>query len=147
MTELGTSVEISAPPERVWAVMSDIERWPEWTASVTRVERLDPGPLAVGQRARIRQPRLLPAVWQVTALEPGRGFTWVSRSPGVRVTGRHRVEAAPGGSCAHLTVRFEGLLARLVARLTGALTTRYLGLEARGLKERSEAGGRWDDGP
>jgi uncharacterized protein YndB with AHSA1/START domain len=141
MTEFGTAVAISAPPERVWAVMSDIERWPEWTASVTRIERLDAGPLAVGHRARIRQPRLLPAVWRVTELEPGRGFTWVTRSPGVRATGRHWVEAALGGSRAHITLRFDGILASLVARLVGELTTRYLGLEARGLKERSEAPG------
>jgi uncharacterized membrane protein len=133
------AVEISAPPERVWAVMSDIARWPEWTASVTRVEPLDAGPLAVGHRARIRQPRLLPAVWRVTALTPGRGFTWVTRSPGVRVTARHWVEQANGGSRAHLALRYDGLLSGLVARLAGRLTSRYLALEASGLKARSEA--------
>ena len=138
MTEFATAVEISAPPEQVWAVMSDIERWPEWTDSVTRIERLDPGALAVGHRARIRQPRLLPAVWRVTALEAGRGFTWVTRSPGLRATGGHWVEPAAAGSRAQLTLRFDGILAGLVARLFGALTTRYLALEARGLKERSE---------
>jgi carbon monoxide dehydrogenase subunit G len=138
VTEFGSAVEIAAPPERVWAVMSEIERWAEWTPSVTRVERLDPGPLAVGHRARIRQPRLLPAVWRVTAIEPGRGFTWVTRSAGLRATGGHRVEPAGSGSRAELTLRFEGPLAGLVARLFGALTTRYLALEAGGLKERSE---------
>jgi hypothetical protein len=138
MTELGTAIEISAPPDRVWAVMSDIEHWPEWTPSVTRVERLDRGSLAVGHRARIRQPRLLPAVWQVTALQPGRGFTWVTRSPGLLATGGHWVEPTATGSRAQLTLRFEGILAGLVGRLFGALTTRYLALEARGLKERSE---------
>jgi hypothetical protein len=139
VTDFGTTVEISAPPEQVWAVMSDIERWPEWTASVTRIERLDGGPLAVGHRVRIRQPKLPPAVWRVTLLEPGRGFSWVTRSPGVRAIGSHWVEPAGPGSRAHLSLRFDGILARLVARLTGELTTRYLALEARGLKERSEA--------
>jgi hypothetical protein len=138
MKEFATAVDISATPERVWAVLSDLERWPEWTPSVTRIERLDTGPLAVGHRARLRQPRLLPAVWQVTELEPGRGFTWVTRSPGVRVTGQHWVEPAQTGSRAHLRLRFEGMLASLVAGLAAGLTTRYLALEARGLKERSE---------
>jgi uncharacterized membrane protein len=137
-TEFGTAIQISAPPEQVWAVISDIERWPEWTPSVTRIERLDPGPLAVGHRARIRQPRLLPAIWRVTALEPGRGFTWVTQSPGIRATGGHWVERTGDGSHAHLTLRFEGALAGLVARFFGTLTTRYLALEARGLKERCE---------
>ena len=58
MTDFAIAVEISAPPDRVWALMSDIGRWPEWTPTVTRVDPLDPGPLAVGHRARIRQPRL-----------------------------------------------------------------------------------------
>ena len=39
--------------DRVWAVMSDIERWHEWTASITGIQKLEPGPLAVGLRARV----------------------------------------------------------------------------------------------
>lgn len=138
MTDFALDVEISAPPDRVWAVMSDIEAWPEWTPTVTRVELLDPGPLAVGQRARVLQPRLPAAVWRITALEPGRSFTWVTRSPGVVVTARHSVEPAPGGSRAHLALHFGGLLGPLVARITRGLNTRYLGLEAAGLRQRSE---------
>jgi hypothetical protein len=139
VTDFAIAVEISASPDRVWAVMSDIERWPEWTPTVTRVERLDPGPLAVGQRARVLQPRLPAAVWRITALEAGRSFTWVTRSPGVVVTARHSVEAAGGGSRAHLVLHFGGVLGRLIARITRGLNTRYLGLEAAGLRQRSEA--------
>ena len=62
----------------------------------------------------------------------------MTRSPGVRVTGQHWVEPAQTGSRAHLRLRFEGMLASLVAGLAAGLTTRYLALEARGLKERSE---------
>jgi uncharacterized protein YndB with AHSA1/START domain len=34
------TVDIDAPPDRVWAVMSDIERWPEWTPTVTSIARM-----------------------------------------------------------------------------------------------------------
>ena len=138
MTDFAIAVEVSAPPERVWAVMSDIERWPEWTPPVTRVERLDPGPLAVGQRTRILQPSLPAAVWRITALEQGRSFTWVTRSPGVVVTARHLVEPAGGGSRARLALHFGGMLGPLVARIARGLNTRYLALEAAGLRQRSE---------
>ncbi len=138
MTQFSISVEIRASPDRVWGVLYDIERWPEWTPTVISIQRLDRGPLAVGSRARIRQPKLPPALWQVTELEEGRSFTWVSRSPGVRVTARHGVEANQDGSQATLSLQFSGLLSPLVARLTRSLSERYLGLEARGLRERSE---------
>ncbi len=138
MTHVPITVEIQAPPERVWAVLWDIERWPEWTPSVTSIERLDRGPLAVGSRARIRQPRLLPAVWQITELDEGRSFTWITRSLGVRVTARHDIEVNERGSRVTLSLQFSGLLGPLAARLTRGLTERYLVLEASGLKARSE---------
>jgi hypothetical protein len=138
VTDFAIAVEIAAPPDRVWAVMSDIERWAEWTPTVTRIDRLDPGPLAVGQRARILQPRLPAAVWRITRLEPGRGFTWETRSPGVVVTGDHTVEPNGAGSRARLSLHFGGLLGPVVARIFRGLNTRYLELEAAGLRRRSE---------
>jgi uncharacterized protein YndB with AHSA1/START domain len=137
MRDFSITVDIAALPERVWAVMSDIERWPEWTPTVTRIERLDRGPLAVGSRARIRQPKLLPAIWEVTALQDGRSFGWVTRSPGVLVTAKHGVAPAGAGTRASLSLRFTGLLGGLVARVTQGLNERYLALEAEGLRERS----------
>jgi carbon monoxide dehydrogenase subunit G len=136
--DFSISVEIDAPPERVWAVMSDIERWPEWTPSVTRIERLDAGPLGPGSQARIRQPKLLPALWTVTALATGHSFAWTTGGPGVRVVARHAVEAVGRGSRATLSLQFGGVLGGLVARLTRGLNNRYLNLEAAGLKSRSE---------
>jgi uncharacterized membrane protein len=138
MTYFSTAVEIHAPIDRVWAVLSDLERWPEWTPTVTSLQRVDRGPLAVGSRARVRQPKLPPAEWRVTELDEGRSFAWVTGSLGVQVTGAHSVEANEGGSRAMLSLQFSGFLGPLVARLTRSLNERYLALEARGLRERSE---------
>jgi uncharacterized membrane protein len=138
MRDFSITIDIAARPERVWAVLRDVERWPEWTPTVTTVTPLDRGPLAVGSRARIRQPKLLPAIWRVTALEEGRSFSWATRTAGVRVTARHWVEPAPGGSRATLAIEFSGLLGPIVARLTRRMCEGYLALEASGLKARSE---------
>ena len=48
------SVDIAAQPDVVWAVISDTERWHEWTESVRGIRLLDKGPLRVGSR---RPPR------------------------------------------------------------------------------------------
>jgi len=135
-TQFSTTVEIPAPPPLVWPVLAAVERWPEWTASISRVKMLSSGPLQVGSRVRIHQPKLPPAFWRVTELDPGASFTWVSRAPGLRVTARHTVAAAGNGSCVTLSIHYEGLLGGLMARRVGNLNEDYLALEANGLKAR-----------
>jgi hypothetical protein len=131
------AIDIAAPPARVWEVMSDGERWHEWTPSVARVT-IYGKPLAVGSRALIRQPKFPPAWWKVTELVPGEQFTWISTAPGLRVIARHGVEARPGGTRATLRLSLDGWFGGWMARLTGAITERYLTYEAEGLKARSE---------
>ena len=138
MPDFALTVDIAAPPERVWNIVADVERWPEWTPSVTSVKRYDTGPLAIGSRARIHQPKLRPADWEVTVLEPGRGFDWVTRSPGLTAIGRHWIEPVPDGSRVTIAIELTGVLARPVAWLFRHLNAQYLQLEASGLKSRAE---------
>lgn len=138
MKTFSIDIDIRASPERVWAVLRDVERWYEWTPSVTSVQRLDSGSFSVGSRVRVQQPKLPSTDWQVTELEEGKSFTWVARSPGVRVTARHRIVPGDRGSRVTLSTQFEGVLGALIARLTREMNERYLRFEANGLKDRSE---------
>ena len=138
MRHFSITVDIAAPADRVWAVMSDVERWHEWTPSITRVTLLRKGALAVGSRALVRQPKFPPALWRVTELVPGRSFTWVSVAPGLRVIGRHAVELTVNGTRAVLTLELKGMVGGLWGRLTRGITERYIAFEAAGLKARSE---------
>jgi uncharacterized membrane protein len=133
------TIEIAAPPGRVWNVMIDVQRWPEWTPTVTSVERLDAGPLKVGSRVRIRQPRLPAAVWTVTARDTGRYFEWQNAAPGVKSAAGHRVEAV-GSRATRVTLTFgwTGWLASLIRLLYGRLARRYVQTEAESLKRRCE---------
>ncbi|MEU7999014.1 SRPBCC family protein [Micromonospora sp. NPDC049060] len=135
--EAGT--EVAAEAGRVWAVLVDVERWPEWTPSVRRAQRGEAGPLAVGATARLVQPKLRPAVWRVTELTEGLSFSWVSGSPGVRTLGEHRVLPLPDGrSRVELAITQSGPLAGPVGWLYGDLMRRYLRMEADGLRRRCE---------
>jgi uncharacterized membrane protein len=137
--EFETSIDIAAPSDKVWALMSDVERWHEWTPSVRSIRLLDRGPLLVGTRALVRQPKFPPALWKVTAIEPGKTFTWKSGAPGMWVYGSHSVDPIARGTRATLRLHYEGLLGQLLARLTRGITNRYLDYEATGLKQRSES--------
>ena len=136
MNKLSLDMGIPAPPERIWAVSVDVERWPEWTPTVTHIARLDDGPLRVGSRARISQPKLPPATWCITELVDGRSLTWVRQSPGLRVVARHDVGPIAQGRRVTLSLEFSGLLGFLVARMTRDLDIHYLGLEISGLSQR-----------
>jgi Polyketide cyclase / dehydrase and lipid transport len=47
--ELGFEVVIgiNASEERVWAALTDVEHWPDWTSSMTSVARIDSGSIGV----------------------------------------------------------------------------------------------------
>lgn len=133
------TVDVAAPPETVWAVMTDVERWPEWTGSVRRAAILDGADFGPGCRVRLRQPGFAPAVWQVTGFDPPRSFTWESRSLGTRAVGSHRVAANGRGSTVTLAVELEGWLIRVLAPWIASVSRRFVEMEALGLQRRCES--------
>ena len=111
--EFSVTTDVNASPDVVFAVLTDVERWPEWTPTVTRVEWLDGSspPLTIGNRIRVVQPKVPPAEWTITALEAGRGFRMLSRSPGATVVANHWAEPLRDGQRSRVTlsVTFSGL--------------------------------------
>lgn len=139
MRRFAITIDIDASPAVVWTVMSDIEHWSQWTASISSVVRTSSGPLGVGSTAHVRQPKLAPADFVVTEWQPGRGFDWVTKNVLVTAVGGHWIEPTPNGSRVMLSVEFSGPLGGLIAWLYGGLTRRYIAMEASGLKRVSEA--------
>ena len=133
-------VVIEAPTERVWAVYADVEHWTDWTSSIRSVELLDGASLSVGARAKIRQPRLPVATWEVTAFADGRSWTWVATGPGARSTAEHVLTPqADGTTLVETRLTQEGSLGAVIGRVYASLTRRYLAMEAAGLKARCES--------
>jgi uncharacterized membrane protein len=132
------SVSVAAPPQQVFDRYVDVARWPEWLETMTSVERLDDGPLRVGSRTRIKQPKLPVAVWEVTAVEPGHSWTWVARGPGIVTTASHVVTPAGDGSRVTASLDQQGPLGAVLGRLTKGMTERYLRIEGDSLKAQVE---------
>ena len=139
MRGLQHTVTIVAPPERVWALVVDVKRWPERIPTVDSVERLDAGALVVGSRTRLQQPRLPTAEWTVIELADGSSFTWESSSPGVTVTAEHVVEPHPDGCRLILAMTVSGPMSGIGWLMTRSLTMRYVETEATSIKKAAEA--------
>ena len=140
--EYEQTIDVAAPANVVWDVMSDIERWPEWTRSVRQAQLLDGGGLRPGQRARIRQPRVPVAVWTVDRIEHGRTFAWHSDAAGLHSVGEHTVEPT-GSDSSRVVLRLthSGALAGVARLGWGGLIRRYVRLEAEGLKRAAQERG------
>jgi len=140
MATYKATAEVNAPVERVWTVLSAVESWPSWLPTVSSVEPLDGTPIAIGARFRLRQPRLRPAVWKVTELEPPVRFAWTAKSPGMELFADHALERIdPGTTRVHLRFEFGGWLSCLLSAAYGSLTQAYLAQEAQALKRASES--------
>jgi hypothetical protein len=118
MRELRRAIEIDAPPERVWEVVTDFAAYPEWNPFIRRIS----GHLREGARleVRIEPPGARATTFRPTvrAVEANRELRWLGRLfvPGI-FDGEHslRIEPLNGGRSRFVqSERFSGLLVGLV---------------------------------
>jgi hypothetical protein len=118
---IATSVEIDAPPSRVWAVLVDLPAYPEWNPFIVEAQ----GNVAVGETLSLRmtlpgrapmtiEPRLL-------VVEPERELRWKGRLwiPGL-FDGEHAFVLTPlenGRTRFDHSERFGGILLPIAKRL------------------------------
>jgi len=135
-----TNVEIGAPAARVWDVLTDFVRFPEWNPFITRIEgKGEPG---ARLRIEIKPPGRSAMTFSpaVLAVRPAKELRWRGRLllPGI-FDGEHAFELEERGSTCvfRQSERFTGLLVPL---LGGALEATERGFQAMNvaLKRRAE---------
>jgi uncharacterized membrane protein len=133
-----TEVEIEASPAAVWDIYAEVERWPDWTASIKSVVGLDGPEIAVGHRFEIRQPRFPKLVWVVTAVQPGVSWTWQQKSFGGTTVASHELTSTGSRTIVGQRIEQRGPIGVTVGLMIRGLTKRYLMMEAEGLRARVE---------
>jgi uncharacterized membrane protein len=134
------SIDIDAPQQRVWDVLSDLDAWPRRIETVEEVELLTAAPLATGSRVRLKQPKLPEGVWDVTIWDAPAYFEWTQKGGGITNVAGHRVEALSESKARlTLTLDMRGLLVPIFGRFYKGLTERYMTLEAEGMKRAAES--------
>lgn len=96
---ISASVDITAPPEEVWAVVSDVTRMPEWSPELRRLFVLGRGEPRVGMLLLGINRRgyvAWPTTSRVVRLEPGRAVAWKTRESGATWT--YELEELGGGT-------------------------------------------------
>ena len=142
MKSLHAAIAIDAPAERVWQVVSDFARYPEWNpfivraAGVPRVgERLDVTIVAPGVKPATFRPRVLD-------VEPGRLIRWKGefKLPGL-FDGRHALIIDPLDDERSRFTTHEDVSGILLPFLGSVMAASQQGFElmARAVKERAEA--------
>ena len=140
MLELRTEIEIDARPERVWAVLIDFEKFPDWNPFIRSIR----GNVQVGSRLDVllgasgtRAMRFRPTV---KAVVPNRELRWLGRLGLPRLfDGEHIFQIEPLGPIRSRFVqreRFRGLFVPLLARSLNRDARRGFEEMNRALRER-----------
>ncbi len=126
MGEFKYAKRFDAPPDRVFAAMTDIERWPDMISGITATEKLTEGPVGIG--TRLRETRVMMGKdrteeMEITAFEAGKGFTMGCRSCGCDISFVHRLTPDGGGTHFELEsiTRPISLFAKLTAPIMGVM--------------------------
>ena len=112
----------------------DVESYPLHTESMTSVELLDSEPLAVGARAKIKQPGQPAKVWTVTVLEPESRFAWSTSMLGLTMTGWHLLEPSETGTRNTLAIEITGAMAKVLGPLLRSPIHKAITAENDGIK-------------
>lgn len=102
------SVTVAADPGRVYEVVADLQRRPEWLAELRRVHgpdrRLEAGDRFVGESSLLFHDFV--GTSEVVTAEPGRALGELVYL-GARFTSEWRFEPGPGGTVVHHTVAID----------------------------------------
>ena len=144
--KVALETRIGRSPSAVFAELAALDRYPQWliASGITRVEALDPGPLAQGSRLRIAQAvagRATTLEGSVTALEPDRRLTLQAKDrEGIKVGIDATVEADGPATVLRWSLRVDlPLRYRMFEGMVAPQARRAAALDLESFKRRLES--------
>lgn len=126
MGSLVIEKHINAPIERVYTVMTDLERWPENIEAITKIEKLTEGP--VGNGTRFKETRIMFGKEHTETMTfedvvPNRGYTLAANSCGVQYASVHTLSPEAGGTRLRLEMQSKPVTlgAKILSPVMGAM--------------------------
>jgi len=104
---------IEAPPQKVWAFLTDAKRFPEWNSTVTSIE----GDIALGQKLALKVPLDPKRTFRpkVTKFAPNEGMEWSDGfAPMFKGVRTFTLSAKGGGTEFAMAEVFSGLMLPMI---------------------------------
>ena len=100
------SIDIAAPPEKMFRYLSDFSRHGEWSMSVAKIEQVTPGQVGVGTEFKASEsiPQKFESFARITALDAPKLVAWESTDHKVFRTS-WEMEISPKAGGTHLVQR------------------------------------------
>jgi len=118
MSEINVKKQIEAAPDRVFALITDLENAPSRVKGIEKLELLTDGPVGVGTKfreTRIMFGREATEDMEITAFDPPRSYEVGAESHGCRY---HTViTVAPAGSGSEIEMRFTATPLTMAAKM------------------------------
>jgi uncharacterized protein YndB with AHSA1/START domain len=136
--EYGTSVETSAPPDKVWRIWSDMSTWGQWNPNVTTMDWQ--GGFVSGTTGVMNTPSGQHHKMELVDVQPGRSFALLtSVVPGTRFRFNCRVEPANGKTKVSQTVEVLGPLGPVMGGMLGPQVSKEFSTLLQNLARKAEA--------
>ena len=130
-----SEIEIAAPPEVVWGVLTTLDRWPSWNPDVKSMSML--GELAAGSEFRWKAgPGTIRST--ILGVERPRLIAWTGKTLGIKAIHVYRLEPRNGKTFVRTEESYDGLLARLFRRPVQKTLDQALADGLRYLKAQAE---------
>jgi hypothetical protein len=137
MKSYEASTTIAAPPDAIWAILTDAPAYSDWNSGVVGLE----GKVAPGEKLEVRSEVNLKRSYpvKITRFEPGRAMAWTGGIPLGLMKGVRTFSLTPENGATRFTLReeFSGPMLPLIWRTMPDMQPSFEKFVS-GLKARAE---------